>query len=219
MNSILIRKATLADIDFLIDAIIAAEKSGTQKCGLANILEISEAELREILRNMLEEEIDGCEFSVSSFLIVEIEKRAVATVGGWVEGENEDGLSSNFIKAGLLRNYTSMDKRENLFRNGKIISGIQLNREKGEYELEYVYTCPDFRQRNIVGMLIAAHKEIAIKKCSKMRIQVFGNNSSAIKCYQKNGFIISQRAESDHSLILDFMPDSEKIVMELNIKR
>ena len=64
-----IRKATLQDVDFLADVIIGAEKSFTQNLGLANFFEISEERAKELLIAMLEEEVDGCEFSVSSFFI------------------------------------------------------------------------------------------------------------------------------------------------------
>ena len=63
------RKATLNDVDFLVDTIVAAEKSGTDNFGLAKLFELSEDEMRSYIKAMLEEEVDGCEFSVSSFYL------------------------------------------------------------------------------------------------------------------------------------------------------
>lgn len=212
-----IREATEADIDFIIEAIIEAEKSLSDRCGLAGLLAMTINETRSLLRKMLNEDIDGCEFSLSSFLIAEYKEIPVATVGGWMEKNNEGGLSSALIKANLIGYFIPAEKRDVLFANGKIISGVNFEREK-VYNLEYVYTLPEHRHRNLAGQLIAAHIEKAKYKTDRMQVQVFGNNVPAIGCYEKAGFKIADRRESTHEEILNFMPDKVKILMELSLK-
>ena len=68
-DKLIIRPATLDDVEFIATTIIEAEKSSTDKIGPANYFGISESDYRNYLIQMLEEEIDGCELSISSFLI------------------------------------------------------------------------------------------------------------------------------------------------------
>ena len=101
-EEIKIRQATLDDVEFLVDTIVAAEKSGTNNLGLAKLFELTESEMRTYIKVMLEEEIDGCEFSVSSFLVAEHKEKVVSAFAGWVEGQNEDGLPSAILKSNLV---------------------------------------------------------------------------------------------------------------------
>ena len=87
-NDYIIRKATIGDADFLVTTIIEAEKSSTNNLGLANYFEVTADELRQYLKAILEEEVDGCEFSVSSFIVAEYEGRVVSAKGG-VAGRKE----------------------------------------------------------------------------------------------------------------------------------
>ena len=96
------RDATIKDIDFLSKAIVEAKKGGSDMVGMANLFELSEDEFRKYVSQMLEEEIDGCDFSISSFIIAEYEGRPVATFGGWIEGANEDEMPSSMLKSNLI---------------------------------------------------------------------------------------------------------------------
>lgn len=69
--AIIIRKATLLDIDFLIEAIIAAEKSGTDILSYSTIFDLTERDVQNMLRNVLEKNVTGCELSPCNFLIAE----------------------------------------------------------------------------------------------------------------------------------------------------
>ena len=68
-NKYIIRKATLDDVEFIATVIIEAEKSMTNNFGLANFFELSEEDIRKYIIQILEEEVDGCEFSLSSFFV------------------------------------------------------------------------------------------------------------------------------------------------------
>ena len=90
MSTFIIRDANIDDAPFLVDTIIEAEKSGTSILTYTTIFGLSESDARKYITLMFEEEIDGCEFSISSFLITEYNGKPVAAVGGWVEGVAED---------------------------------------------------------------------------------------------------------------------------------
>ena len=47
---------------------------------------MSEQSVKELIIEMLKQEVDQCEFSVKSFIIVEFEGKPVGGFGGWIEG-------------------------------------------------------------------------------------------------------------------------------------
>src|SRR5262245_11133088 len=101
MSDYSFREARLSDVPFLADTMISAEKSGTDRLGLAAICGLSENELRDLLIAMLNEEVDGCEYSVSSFLMAEADGKVVAALASWIEGQPE-GVPSMILKSNLL---------------------------------------------------------------------------------------------------------------------
>lgn len=156
-EEIKIRRATLNDVDFLVDTIVAAEKSGTDNFGLAKLFELSEGEMRTYIKAMLEEEVDGCEFSVSSFLVAEHQGRVVSAFAGWVEGQNEDGMSSALLKSNLIGYCLPMENVMKSQSKSDIVRPLQIEREEGTYQLEYSYTMPEYRGKGIMKDIINMH--------------------------------------------------------------
>ena len=64
-----IRQAGAEDIDFLIEAIIEAEKSGSEMISYCGIFGLSQAELIELMRKMLAEDLEGQQLCISGFAI------------------------------------------------------------------------------------------------------------------------------------------------------
>ena len=81
MDKFIFRNATINDVPFLVDTIIEAEKSGTDILTYSTVFGLSEDETRKYMADMLLEEVDGCELSISSFLVAENEGQVVAAVG------------------------------------------------------------------------------------------------------------------------------------------
>lgn len=218
MDNLVYRKATIDDIPFLVDTIIEAEKSGTEVLTYSTFFGLSETETRHYLARMLEEEIDGCELSVSSFLLAEIDNTIAAAVAAWIEGI--DGIPSTVLKGNLL-NYTL--PKESLAK------AISLNSLVRETHIEYipntiqiglVYVATNFRGRNLVNLLINKQIENLVKdntNPSGVYVQVFGNNRPAIKAYEKAGFreiFIKQSTDND---ILNYMPSDRKVLMKKDL--
>lgn len=207
-----IRKASTKDIPFIIEAIIEAEKSGTDKLGLSTLFDLTEIEVKNYLSNIFNEEIDGCEFSISSFLIAENKGNQVAAVGGWIEGANEEKLPSSILKANLISYCFPIDKVANMKEKSDIISGVQIERKDGSYQIEYVYVRPEYRGHNLIKPLIEEHIKQA-KLCKQMFVQVFLNNISAIYVYKKLGFEVNQTFHSENKETKNYLPDNTKILM------
>lgn len=213
-----IRPATLKDINFLIEAIIQAEKSGTDKLGLATLFNLTEQEVRTYLYAILEEEINGCELSISSFLVAEFDGECVTAVGGWKESDNEDGLPSGVLKANLIGFFFPPESITFAKSKSDIIKDIQIDRTWGSYQIEYVYVDKNHRGKNLTAKLINAHIDKAkAKGCTYCYVQVFGDNQPAINSYKKIGFELENTFTSKNKEIVSFLPYYQKILMRINI--
>lgn len=228
-EEIKIRRATLNDVDFLVDTIVAAEKSGTDNFGLAKLFELSEGEMRTYIKAMLEEEVDGCEFSVSSFLVADHQGKAVSAFAGWVEGQNEDGMSSALLKSNLIGYCLPMENVMKSQSKSDIVRPLQIEREEGTYQLEYSYTLPEYRGKGIMKDIINMHiidykqntpphhphhQEGGIRK---IQVHVFANNEAAIGTYKRCGFEITKEYNSNNPLVEQYFPYHTILLMERKV--
>ena len=132
-NKNIIRKATLDDVEFIATVLIEAEKSMTNNFGLANFFELSEEDIRKYIIQILEEEVDGCEFSLSSFFVAEYDGEPVSALGGWLEGYYDE-MPSTLLKANLVG---YVFPKENVLRTrdkADIVKALQIEREMGTYQ-------------------------------------------------------------------------------------
>ena len=110
MSGYQLRTASENDIEFITQVIIAAEKGNSDMLGFSTLFNLKESEVKEAIGAMLREEIDFCEFSISSFIIVTENEIPVAAFGGWIEAMPGE-MPSKLLKSNLL-GYTL--KKENL---------------------------------------------------------------------------------------------------------
>ncbi len=218
MENVTVRRAVAGDNAFLVEAIISAEKSNTSRLGLATLFGSNEEEVRKLVERMLEEEVDGCEFSTSSFMVAEVGGKPVAAVAGWVEGAGEEEMPSALLKANLIGYTFPAERMQQLRANAAVITGIQIPREEGSLQIEYVHVDPAHRGKGLAGRLIDAHIAAAAG-ATKAQVQAFADNAIAIGLYERLGFrIVRTFASSDPRTIL-FMPYTEKVLMERDIDR
>ena len=215
-----IRKATLGDVAFIAEVIVGAEKSMTDKLGLGTIFDLSEERLKQLLISMLEEEVDGCEFSLSSFFVTLNKGKTVAAMGGWLEGYY-DNIPSSLIKSNLISYFFSREKILKAQEKSEIIKGLQLEREKGTYQLEYVYVDPDHRGKELTKYLQEAHFAYAKQLypgIKKVQAQEFESNLSSIRTLEKAGFKLAKKHVSYDENILNYLPFNVKVLMEKSIQ-
>lgn len=212
----IIRKATLNDVDFLADVIIGAEKSLTENLGLATFFEISEKQLKEYIIAMLNEEVDGCEFSISSFFVACKNDKPVAALGGWLEGYY-DNMPSSILKANLIGYTFPRDIILKAQTKYDIIKDIQFEREMGAYQLEYSYVDTEHRGKRLTQRLMRTHLEYAKQldaNVKKAQLQPFENNEIIIKVHEGSGYRVVKRFVSNNPDILKYMPFNVKVLME-----
>lgn len=217
-DKLIIRPATMDDVEFIATTIIEAEKSSTDKIGPANYFELSEEDYRKYLIQMLEEEIDGCELSISSFVVAEYEGEVVAARGGWLEGDNEDHISSALLKSNL---FAFVLPKENLLKGQSkydIVKDIMIERDMDAYQFENSYTSPAFRGYHIMALLDNWHiKRAEEMGAKKVQVVVCKGNEKALKARQRTGFHTAKSFTSHHPLIREYYPDDTLLLMEREI--
>jgi len=218
MTDFIFRSATLSDVQFLVDTIIEAEKSGTDILTYSTIFGLTEEESRKYIADMFLEEIHGCELSVSSFLIAEKNNRIAAAVGAWIEGI--EGIPSNVLKGNLLS--FTLPKRciEKAFLLAPILSESHIDYIPNTIQIGVVYVSSDYRGMNLVSILIDKHiSQLIIKNptVSEAYVQVFANNIPAIKAYEKADFKVQLIKEAPNKKISDYLPSDKKILMKREI--
>lgn len=219
MSSLNIRKASINDIPFLVNTIIEAEKSGTDILTYASIFGLSEAETIKYISDMLTEEVDGCELSISSFLIAEKDGQSAAAVGAWIEGY--EGMPSSVLKGNLL-NYTlpkaCIEKAVSL---NNLVKDLHIEYIDNTIQIGLVYVSENFRGLGIANILIEEQIKNLLKIApgiTESYVQVFGTNKAAIRLYEKSQFIIKTKRSSIKKEILKYFPSETKILMRRNLK-
>jgi len=219
-DEILIRNATATDNSFIAEAMIAAEKSGTEKLGLSTLFNIPEREIKRLLIRCLDEESSGCEFSLNSFLVAEYSGKPVAAAAGWIENF-ETYNSSRTIKTNLMHFVFPKENILSAHANSNIAKDIMIEREKNTLQIEYVYTHSEYRGKGLAGRLFNKHITVSRAKypaLMKVQVQVFNNNQSAKKAYERFGFKPIKLFTSGNKEILKYLPYNEKLLMEKVLK-
>ena len=216
----LIRPATLDDIDFLAETVIQAEKSSSGMCGMANYFAVTEDEMRNYIKKAFEEEVDGCELSVSSFIVVEYDGDVVAAMGGWLEGDNEDNMPSSLLKSNLLMYVMPREKILKSQENAAIIKDLNVEKEMGAYQFEYSYVLPEHQGQFLFQDLTEAHLSRAKShgpQVKKAQAHAFEANKVILLANKMMGFKIIKHFVSNHPRILEFYPYDTIVLMEKEI--
>jgi len=213
MQEYTLREADSNDIDFIVEAIIEAEKSGSDIFSYSKVFNLSEAELKDIFRLMLLEEISGCEFSVSSYIVAETNKGLAGAIGAWVENKENP---SSFLKSNLLSYYLPKSSIIYASNEAKLTSELVIDHVHGALSLVIVYITPEHRGKHLFELLTNEHikRNTGIRELS---IQVMSNNLYAIRAYERYGFRKSYVMKSENEKLKQFLPYNEKILMKKSL--
>lgn len=214
MSKQVVRRATVTDVPFLVEAVLAAEKSGTDRAPIARLFGLQEDEVRALLKRMFEEEIDGCEFSVTSSLIAEVDGRPAAAVAGWIEGANEDDMPSQMLRTNLIGFTFPPHAMAAMRAQGPAVASLSIPRKKDSLQIENVYVDPLFRNKGLAAMLINAHMQRVPPQTILAQVQVFAHNIRAVRLYASLGFRVQGKFLTEHPLANALLPYPEKLLME-----
>lgn len=208
------RVGSIKDISFIVDSIISAEKGNSEVLGLANLFDINESELKLYLMKMLNEEIEGCEFSAANFIITETKGMPVAALCAWIEGVNEFEQPSSVLKTNLLGRTLGVERMRKLEQHKELLEQIRLTRTPGVHQVEYVYVQKQHRGRDLIRKMIDySYNLLKYSNEQPSEVEVFANNLPAIKAYAKLGYVEVQLAKANPTLANKVLPYFEKIKM------
>jgi ribosomal protein S18 acetylase RimI-like enzyme len=216
MNEYKVRKAIKNDIPFLADAAIAAEKGVSDKCNYSTLFNLSEKEVKNFIVAMFEEEVEDCEFSLSSYLVTEYRGEPAAALGSWIECF-EGCMPSGILKSNLI-NYTfKKESIEFLKTKMPVVSDLIVEREPMTLQFEYLYVSENHRGKGLAHVLISKHEEAAKLRypaLNKVQFQLFKNNIAIINLFGKHGYKVVKSYKSTNPEILNYLSSDEKYVME-----
>jgi len=161
MDNITFRDANINDIPFLVETIIEAEKAGTDKLSYSSIFGLTIEECRKFITEMLFEEVDGCELSISNYLLAEKDGKVIAALSAWIEGE--ESVPSAMIKGNLL-NYI-LPKRciERAAQLNDIVHDLHIDYIQNTIQIGSGYVTKEYRGNNLLGSLIDKKIKYLIK--------------------------------------------------------
>ena len=219
MKEFNIRKASLKDVPFLVNTIIEAEKSGTEIFTYSTIFDLSEDEAKKYITDMLLEEIDGCELSISGFLLAEKDNQLAAAVGAWIEGS--EGVPSSILKGNLLSYTLPKACIEKAMSLNNLVKELHIEYVDNTIQIGLVYVSESFRGQGLANFLIEEQiKQLLLvsPNLKESYVQVFGDNKAAIKSYQKSNFKIVSEKRAINKDIVKYFPSDSKVLMkrELN---
>jgi hypothetical protein len=215
MDEFVYRLATTGDIPFLVETIIEAEKSGTDILSYTTIFGLTEEEAKGYVADMLEEEIDGCELSVSSFMVAVHDGKVVAALSSWVEAK--EGISSAELKGNLLGFVLPRESILKAASVSPVVRKIHMDYIPGTIQKGAGYVVKEFRHRNLFGLLtekLVGHLLKSSPDVTEVYTQVFSGNIPAIKANEKIGFKIVDSIESDDETLLTLLPSNKKYLLK-----
>lgn len=218
MDNLTFRNASISDVPFLVDTIIEAEKSGTERLSYSTIFELSEDEVRKYLAEMFLEETDGCELSISSFLMAEINGEVAAALSAWIEEIN--GVPSAFLKGSLLNHILPKESIVKAMKINEIIREIHIEYQPNTIQIGAGYVDRKFRGNNLLRLLTEEIIERLIRKKSGVKtvwLQIFDCNVASLKTYEKANFKIVSFKESLSEEIIRYLPSNKKYLLKKTI--
>jgi GNAT superfamily N-acetyltransferase len=219
MNNYTFRQAVMADAEFLCDVIIHAEKSNSDKLSFSSFFNITEETAKSYIISMLEEEVEDCELSISSFLIAAYDGKPVGAFGGWIEALNQP-TASGFLKSNLIGFTFGRERIEFLKSKSYLLKNLIVERQPLTLQLEYLFVSENHRGKKLADTLIEKLISRGVNMyaaLNKVQVQVYKNNDHAIKLYERNGFTEVRSYKCEDPEIFNYLPYNEKIMMEKSI--
>ncbi|PLW92123.1 MAG: hypothetical protein C0592_12430 [Marinilabiliales bacterium] len=219
-NDFTIRPATLNDSDFLVKAILMADRGPSPVSSYSGVFNLSEEEAASKIKLMLEEELDSCELSPEHFLVAEKDGQIAAAVAGWVEGF--DGVASWMVRSALFQEYYPKEALENAQKLKPVVDEVVVHRTMGALQLESVFVDPAFRGNRLATKLFSAHVENCKKEHPKTEfaeLMTYLENKKAIALYQKLGFDVIKQSKSKNPNVLNYYPGSGMVLMQIKLEK
>ncbi len=209
--NIAFRNAEISDRDFIVEGIIEAEMSGSYILPYTTLFGLGKSETKSLILAVMDEEIEGQEWYLPNFNILEADGQPVACLSAWTEGAT--GLGSGVLKAQAMA-WILGEKWTQAGSELEILKSMQLPRVQLALQLECIYTKTEFRGLGLASKLIEHCIEGALtaeKKPGEAEIQLLGNNGAALRSYTKCGFLLRDEVTSTQPEILTLLAHHTRV--------
>lgn len=214
-SELIFRKATHSDIPFLVDIIVAAEKSGSDLFSYSTIFEMPEIEIRKIFANILAEDVRGQELCISDYLIAEINGNVAGAVAAWIEGST--GQPGSIIKATLLNYFFPKENMRKAQAKRKMLEEMQFHPDQGTLVIDIGAIDPAFRGQGILGKMMLEQTRLLHynhPETKHSQTQVLKTNPVSYKICCKIGYKVKQVKTCSDPVILQWLPSDTRMIME-----
>ncbi|TXT39547.1 MAG: hypothetical protein FD135_2091 [Comamonadaceae bacterium] len=201
MDDLFFRKATLADLPFLITAVKAAEKLGTAGCTYEMLFLLSAAEVDALLNQALSIEGDDYQLALSTFFVYTRGGVPVACCSSWIEAA--EGIPSGFKMAAVLSDLLGFEKWIDAKAAIKAFADATPKRTAGALQMETFYVEPSCRGQGLTARIIDSvirRFDSVVVPAKIAEITMLEGNAEALRAYQKAGFHIHCKGEPGNAL-------------------
>lgn len=216
MSDITYCKATIKDIPFIVETIIEAEKSGTDRLSYSTIFGLNEEEVKFYLSEMLMEEADGCgELSLSSYIIAKEKNNFIAASSAWIEGA--EGMPTSILKGNLLNFVLPKKTMEKALKLQPMLNDLHFDYKSNSIFMGAGYVRNEYRGNNMLMILKKKNIDFILNKNPEIKeayVDIFSCNTPAIRTNEKMGFKIIKTKQSNNNDILDYLPSNKKLLLK-----
>jgi GNAT superfamily N-acetyltransferase len=209
------REASPEDRPFIIESVLAAERSGTARSLYEALFGIDESQTREMLNAMLDEDLPGSELSLGSFTVACEGDECVAACAAWVEGNGMQ--SSRMLKSLLLSRAVGAEAWSRAAPRLAALEAVEIGREPGALQLESIYVAPDHRGRGLIASLLShvvESQQVANPGLKRAQILSILENQSSAKAFERAGFARARVTRSSAAGVTALLPGSGRILWE-----
>jgi len=217
-----IRAATAADLETIVDAIVDAERSGTDQSVYERLFDLSAAEFRDLLRRVLElgddDDPGGHELSWRSFVVLEEEGVVLGACAAWVEAA--DGLPSALVKAQLLAHALGAERFRAAAPRLRALATLDLPRTASRIEIESIHVPAATRRRGLGRRLVeGAIAAVARAHPDADTVEILSaeGNLSSTRLFESLGFRVAGRREATTPELRALFPGTARLLWERGV--
>lgn len=212
MAEITFRKAEWADLDFILNGIIASEKSGTTIVSYCSLFDVTVDDFRAILISIFKEEIENQPWCLRHWHVGQLGNDLTCCLALWKEKSSFQ--SSDLLRAQLVHNTIPVKwqlAKEKLLN----IAKVSIPRITGYLQLEHLYTIEKHQGKGFMRIFLNHVSELFPEQ--KQEIQLMATNIKALKLYESVGFQVREKKCWEGLYDMKLLPSDCKISLTKSI--
>lgn len=207
------RVAQEADAPHLLEILCLAEASGGPFIPYARLFDLSAAEVRATLLELLEVDALGCELCWPNYWVAEVEGQVAAGLAAWYEGA--EGLPSAQLKGQLLAQALGRERLLAAKPRLALLGALDIPRVPGTLQLDAIAVLPTYRGHGLAAQLIGAveahHRALGYR--GPVTIQLMAENAAALRCYTQLGYTEAERRTASAPEVPTYVPGTTRLAL------